>query len=563
MKKIQQFHVVSLTESRIRNSGYEVNGSLQDFRRNEEVVALADNECLREIRRITNHPYDAEMLNSFLKAKKNIRKRAKTPQNAAMASKLNRKIDEQLFIPEFVTVQTEEKGKYGSLNRHGFMINGEKYVRLMCGAGHARTNRAMFVQKRIFKRLDEFLRCGCADIEIIWAKWNAYYALGSSSTAIVSEPRVVVIKDCEVERTHLVDFVTHGEPQPVISREERKLKFNLFDGMGLVSPSLAAKWGEEVGCDYVPSAFVVRCAFVKGLVATFDFHRFAKEIAGKNILTDIYGNEVNVNDVDMILTESQFKLNKGYINWQSYIENTHKYGWNWGVTKCADKPSEIKRCMRTNYQFLQVLDLDDDGIEKLCNQTVDWVQGVASGKYEQALLYLLGSIADCDGEPLDAFNRIQEPFIKSLIVNPLLMKDPYIRKRIADSLCKRIREACMGRLIIDCTYQFLVSDPYALCEYAFGMTPTGLIKEHECYNAHWTSAGAKEVCALRSPLTWRSEVHGVSVFDGEKARDWYRYLDSCHIQNVHGLDSMLNSGSDMDGDCLFITNNEQFLKGRC
>lgn len=563
MYKIQQFYVLSLTEENIRGREYNVYGAFRDFQANEEIVALADNECLREIRRITNHPYDADMLERLLQEKKAICRKKKSLENAQRMAKINEGINSQLYIPEFAIVQTEEKRKYGKLNRHGFKINGEEYTRLMCGAGHARTNRAMFVRKKIFRQLDDFLRCGCKDIDIIWAKWNAYYALSVSSTYVVRKPRVAVVKDCEVKRNGIVDFVSPGGIQPKISRESRELTFNLFDGMGLISPDFATKWGEDIGCSYTPSAFIIRCAFIKGLVATFDFKRFAIDVAGKNTITDIYGNEVNVQDVDLILTESQFKLSKAYDSWNDYVENVEKHHWNWGVTKCADEMRDIKRCMRTNYQFVQTLKLSDHEIESLCSQTVDWLSGISCGSYEYTLLYLLGKIADADCDTNEKFNRIQDPFIKCLLVEPDLIYDPYIKKRIETSIAKKAKEACMGRLIIDCTYQLLISDPYAFCEYVFGMEIDGLIQEHTCYNKYWQQKKAKNVCSLRSPLTWRSEVNGLNVINDSKADYWYQYLDSCHIQNVHGLDSMLNSGSDMDGDCLFITDNKEFWNGRC
>lgn len=567
MNKIQQFDVVSLTEDRLTRSNRDITLTLEQARTNEEIIQIADGECLREIRRLTHHPYDPAILDDLLRQRKRIRRRTRSAENAAEMKRIDSAIDEQLFIPEFVSVQFPQKAKYRKIGKSGFTLNGEKYVRLMCGAGHARTNRAMFVQKKIFKQLDTFLRCGCNDIEIVPAKWNAYYALGGSSTLRVSSPRAAVIPDCNITRTHLVDFVTPQEPQDKIERMEKELSFNLWDGMGLISPEMAAAWGEEIGCSYTPGCFIVRNAFIKGLVATFDFHKFAHEVAHKTEITDVYGQTHNIDDLDVILTESQFKLWRAYDSWDAYIGKNLQYGWHWGVTKCADSPQTLKSHMRTNYQFLQVLQLSDRQLANLCKPTADWIESVSvpmtEGKTEAPLLYLLGKNAD---EPLtvkELWNRISDPFIKCLAADPTLIYDSYIQNRIVNSLNKRIRQAYMGRLILDATYQFLIADPYALCEYMFGMPIKGLIAEHQCYNKQWSNKGANHVCVLRSPLTWRSEVNGVFLVNTAEADEWYKYINTGHIETVHGLDNMLAGGADEDGDCVFITNNKNFWEGRC
>ena len=178
------------------------------------------------------------------------------------------------------------------------------------------------------------------------------------------------------------------------------------------------------------------------------------------------------------------------------------------------------------------------------------------------LLYLLGKTADAEIDTQELWKRISDPFIRCLAINPALIKDSYIQNRIISSLNKRIRQAYMGRLMMDATYQFLIADPYALCEYMFGMPINGLIPEHQCYNRHWKNFGASKVCVLRSPLTWRSEVNGVFLTSSEEADEWYKYIETGHIETIHGLDNMLAGGADEDGDCVLVTNNKSFWEGR-
>lgn len=559
MQKLQQFNTISLNYDRLENANFNLILSQQDAFNNDELIALADNECLRAIRRITNHPFNEETLISLLKQKKFLIKQENTQENKQQIKSINNQISKMLFISEYVCVQTDKKSKYKKIGKNGFTLNGEKYIRLLCGAGHARTNRAMFCKQSIYKELDKFMRCGCSDIEIVPAKWNAYYALGSSATHQVETPRICVVADKEIEMEKLVDFVYEQEPQDKIVREYKKLKFNLWDGMGLISPSFANKWSQQLGMDYLPSAFIVRYAFIKGLVCVFDFHKFANEIAKKEIITDIYGTTYNINDIDIILTESQFKMWKGYKDWQSFETISKELGWSWGITKVTDKLGDIKETVLTNYQFLQVLDTIDKDIQELCQPTVDWIKGVCGNDLDKTLLYLLGKIANQDNT-FNQWGNISDNFIKALLVKPELIKDSYIQKRILQSINKRINDSYMGRLIINGTYQLILGDPYALCEYVFGVDIKGLLKENEHYNYYWSDKFVDKICGLRSPLTWRAEVNELNLIENDKTKEWYKYLNACTIYNVWGCDNLIMSGHDYDGDGEFFTDNKVFRR---
>ena len=90
----------------------------------------------------------------------------------------------------------------------------------------------------------------------------------------------------------------------IITNKDMELPFNLWDGMGLISPEMSKIWSEEVGYDGIAESFIVRAPYIKGLVATFDFHKFSDEIAHSKTIKDIYGIEHNSDNIDIILTIS-------------------------------------------------------------------------------------------------------------------------------------------------------------------------------------------------------------------------------------------------------------------
>ena len=73
----------------------------------------------------------------------------------------------------------------------------------------------------------------------------------------------------------------NGELVHKLSNNERvdertiSLMFNLFDGCGAVSVEFAKRVADALELDYIPSAFCIRCAYVKGMVFVVDFKQYA------------------------------------------------------------------------------------------------------------------------------------------------------------------------------------------------------------------------------------------------------------------------------------------------
>lgn len=558
-KKLQQFWVYSYTSAEIEESRGRIRCDYWSAYGKGNIISVADNEVLRAIRRITKHKYSGIRLKEIKKEIRERNKEKNTEANRKRLGELNDEIAEQLFIPHFVSVEFTGEKDYIKLNKQGFFINGVEYTWLMCGASHQRTNRAMYVSRYIYEELNEIIQNGAELKEMVLAKYNAYYALSSTATYKAKMPRVCVIADKEIEMAKMVDFVCGGK----IERCEKEINFNLFDGQGLVSPAFSAEWAKDIGIkDYIPSAWGIRCAFIKGMCVTFDFHKFAKEVANKDELIDVWGDSHNVKDIDVILTQSQFKLWDSYKSWNDYCRNLIKNKWNWGICKITPKINEEKDYMFTNYQFLQILNLDDKGIKSICAKTIKWLSGVLEGEGDIEKLYLLGKIANSSTAET-AWERIQDNFIKAIMLNSDLMNDDYIRGRILKSINKKIRETYFGNLVVNGNFMARISDPYALCEHAFNLTVKGLLDKEEHYSWYWVNKKIYEVVAMRSPLTYKTEAHKLKFKENEKIREWYKYLTSGVVYNIWGVDCLLEAGADYDFDIVATTDDVNFLNGIC
>lgn len=554
MLKLQQFLIYKFSTNRLAKSNYNININMKQARKNDELISLADNQVLRSIRKIRGVNIDFNLLDALFYERKRIVRRKNSIQNKNRIIEIDKDIDNLLFCPDYLSIVVDKHSHYKKIIKNGLFINGEKFVRLLCGAGNARHNTVFFVKESIYKELDLILSNGHnKDVKITESKYNAYYALSNSSTYSVTEPRVCVVPDKEIKMTKRVDFIEEDEVYDYIYDEKRELNFNLWDGMGICSPELADKWKEDLNLDYTPCAFCIRNYFIKGLVCVFDFHKFSKEIANKHIIKDIYGVEVNTDNIDLILTESQFKLWKGYNSWEHYLENTKNNDGIWGVTKFS--PKRDKDSVFTNYQFLQVLNLDtEDKIKELCSQTIEWFDKITNKDANFSLLYLMGDMCKSDINEFcesGAFYNL-DPIVKALLYSKDLIEDSYIKSKIERYVNTKIRESYIGKLLVDGNFQFMISDPYALCEYIYGMEVKGLLSEFEHYSDYWNKRKTNKVLAQRAPLTWRSESNILNLQSNDKLEKWFGHIYSGIIYNVWGMDCMISADSDFDrGYCIY------------
>ena len=556
LRKLQQYYIFKFSSLRLKDSNYNIKLKPQEARKNGELVSIGDSQMLRILRKLKNIEDAEDQIKALFIENKKI-KRNYTEDKSYRLFEIEREIDVLLFCPDIVSVVINDNKHYQHMIDHKFFINNRPFVRLLCGAGNARRNTVIFCAEEIEKPLKEIMNNGRKDIPLVPAKFNAYFSLIASATLQVSEPYFCVIKDALVTRKETVDYIEEKTPDDIIETKEMDIEFNLFDGMGIISPKMAKIWAEDLELDYVPSAFIIRNAFMKGMVAVIDFHKFSDEI-GKHLIDDIWGDRVNIRDMDVIITESQLKLWNAYDSCRDYIDNCRKNDIQWGISRVT--PKEDKRYVFSNYQFLQVLDLDDKQIENLCSKTIDYFNKTILTDVSYALLYLLGKNANQEFDP-DIFDNIHDTVTKALILNNELLHDPYVQNYLIRSMNKKIRESYIGNLILDGNYQIMISDPYAFMEHLFDLPVCGLLGKSEYYAQYWNKKGVDKVSACRAPLTWESEVNILDLQKNKELDYWYQYLNSGIVYNVNGNDVMLHADSDWDGDLVMTTNQKEFIDG--
>ncbi|WP_182004690.1 RNA dependent RNA polymerase [Priestia aryabhattai] len=566
--KNNRFFTYKFKSSRLKEFNYNIELNFNDALQYGEVIALFDNQMLRSIRKIKDRDLDEKELNSLIERKNELKRSESTKENKNEIIETKDKINEMLFIPEYITIVMENNSHYDYLYKNGLTLNGRAFVRFSSSAGQARVSTVVFVEEETAKELQIIMDNGRnLDKKLVPSKYNAYKGLAGSATQIVSSPKFCVVKDYESESTYTANYVieTDHDKDDEIEKREITEMFNRFDGQGLISYEQSKKWADELGLDYVPAQWCVRQNFIKGMLNTFDIHRFCEEKNNgdyniETIYEDENGNPqiIDLRNVDVILTESQFKLWDSWDSLEAYEENCEKNDLYWGVSLYS--PKKDKDILRMNYQFLQTLNLNKDDIKSVCSKFVNWVNGVNSGDIYYTLLFLLGSEAS-EEKIMNVINFGENNWLKSLIVNHDLMKDKYVKRKIYDLIRRKIKEGCMGKILLDGNFQTLVSDPYAMMQYVCGQEVTGLLGENQHYSSYWNNKGIKTVDAMRAPLTYRSEHVLLNLQKNEETEEWYKYSYTGIIINIHGVETVRFAGSDFDFDIVATTSDETVIKG--
>ena len=380
------------------------------------------------------------------------------------------------------------------------------------------------------------------------AKLEAYIALVCSSSTPVSMPNgVVVVHDCITHfKSDIVELDDTGLAQPRMKFiKDKDIELIDSDGYGLAMPNLMKRWGEEIGEDFLLPGCVIRNSFCKGAIFPIDFQKFASDNDFDKI-TDVWGNTYNINEIELILTESMLKLWDSYSSLESYLENCEKNHYTFAITKASEEELENVRTM--NYQFLQSYAFTDEQIDELIAPTVNEIKDILSDDYRKTILYTKGI-----GLNKNNVQNLDSSFATALMIEPSMTQDPYIKSQIYSMIRKRIDEAKVGVLKVPANYSLVSGDPYSLCQSMFGMTVTGLLKAGQVYSKYWIDKGVTQIVSFRAPMTSHNNIRLLDVVHNETMDEFYKYMTTPTIFNSWDTCADAMNGFDKDGDCVINT----------
>lgn len=516
------------------------------------MISIADSQILRWIDEINGLTNADEMAKEVKSEIKRIKKDQNSPANKRKIRSLYAELDKIQYKPDYLCLIIDKEKDYYRACR-GFSINGIKYKRLLGTNGGIKNSTIVFVSERVADELKRRIENGRDQTKpLVTAKLEAYKALTCSASVPVSMPNgILVVNDAETKFLSDIVYLTDEcDGEPVMEdRKDQEIILDASDGFGLMCPTIAKRWSEELGLDYVMSAGNTRFSFEKGVLFTFDFVDFADKVGGgKYIVKDAWGNDVDIRDVEVIFTTSMVKLWDSYRSCSDYIEKSVRNGYTIGIAKTSPKYLENERNL--NYQFIQSYHLSDEDIEDLISPTMEEIKNVLGGDWKKTVLFLKGT-----GLNDDNIGGQEDDIAKAIMIDHRMIDDPYIQNAVYRLIRNRINEAKVGVLKVHGNYSIVSGDPYALCQSIFGMKVTGLLKAGEIYNRYWSECGADKLACFRAPMTAHANIRMVHPVNTEDANYWYQHIKTCTIFNAWDTATAALNGCDFDGDIVMLTDN--------
>lgn len=544
-----QRYVFKIHSSRLRRAKWNLQLTVNQARENKELIALSESQMMRfidELNGITNPELHISDIKSQIK-------RLKFEKNLSISrpkiKKLYEELDKYQFKKDYVCVVIDNNKDYYKIYKNGFKINGITYRRLLGTTGGVKNNTIVFVNEELLPKLKERIDNG-RDLtkKFTPAKLEAYNALVCSSSTPVSIPNgVVVVHDCITHfKSDVIELDDTGLDQPSMKYiKDKDIELNDSDGYGLAMPQLMKRWGQEIGEDYLLPGCVIRNSFCKGAVFPIDFQKFASD---HNIttITDVWGNSHNIEEIELVLTESMLKLWDSYSSMKDYLDNCDKNKYTFAITKASEEELENVRTM--NYQFLQSYDFTDEQIDELIAPTVDEIKGILYDDYRKTILYTKGI-----GLNENNIQHLDNSFATALMIEPEMKNDPYVRNQIYTMIKKRINDAKVGVLKVPANYSLVSGDPYSLCQSMFGLEVTGLLKAGQVYSKYWIDKGEDKIVSFRAPMTSHNNIRLLNVVHNEKMDEFYKYMTTPTIFNSWDTCADAMNGFDKDGDCVINT----------
>ena len=412
----------------------------------------------------------------------------------------------------------------------------KKYQYFSSSAGQLRTDKCAFLSEDIWVKIKDRIECGM-DWETINArggvnvnKMLAYWSLCSSASIPWPEidiDKVIVIPDFEATVT---DRMLYIKPDYTTEDAIRTVLINHVDGAGMYLPH-----SDIVPKDLHCKNFMIRCNFIKGLLSPFDFIEFCKVHNVEPIIEDFWMQKHNLleEDIQILLTESQFKLCKLFKSWSEYKDAYKRCGCQFVIAQFEEDwpPDKVY-----NYQMTQSLvDFTDEEIKEYTRNT------------HQKIL----SIAQNSKAMLKTLKANENSYMKdklALHLYPELLRDGYSRSQLKDAKKKMLLDAKSGAIKCKNKRLYVIPDWYGACERWFlGIEhPNGLLKKDEIVCRPYLKYDKADV--LRSPHLYCEHYVAKIVKDPEI----YKWFPSDGIvTSLHSLVSRILQ-FDVDGDMLNV-----------
>jgi hypothetical protein len=454
--------------------------------------------------------------------------------------------------------------------RDGFKYDGITYKRFGKSSSMARNASIAFVSEKIFDKLFNITTMGI-DLKkpMVLSKFEAYRGLLFSSSTVIQNdlPYIVLVEDynkiipnqkikytIEEDSEYKCKYtgqMKKSKKYPIYSGID-DVNISCFDGMGCHEKSMSKKFEEVLGSRY--PAVQIRAPYIKGLSLEFCFKKYFTEVLKKDYIIDAFGNSHNINDVDCIYTMSMWKGASYFDSWDNYQKKFKEYNHEFCVSKTSRLTQDETLMTRANFQYLQSLTkMNKENILKLADYSKNYVKKIIDGDLLYSLLFL-GLTGN--KENLNKGEKIDNYYMEAVKINSEMLNDKTIKKSLYSLLKKTINGFKLGRLFIKAHYSMVYGDLKLFMEHVAKVDREGILKAGEFYSPNYNG----DYTGFRSPLVHKSEVNKMKFVENEWLKTWCSHLDNLIMLNGFDISMPRMGGMDLDGDIIWVTDNQIIYK---
>lgn len=408
----------------------------------------------------------------------------------------------------------------------------------------------------------------------------------------IDRPHRVVVIDNPTRTERNVSVITVEDDGTQSStrkyhRVEKKedIEITCFDGEGLISKEYARVVDEKLCGKKVHTSFQIRMPYVKGMLHEVDFKDFLT-LCGTDTITDLWGMEHSVRDVDVILTKSMFKgydwLTASGMSWNDYWNVFRMYRHALYITNVSkEKPEQTTEL---NYQFLTTVsiqgdefrpaDLPDGWDHSPEEDPRNWLTKQTELRYYN----LCANPQFRQNYFLEKANRVgwwerhqgRDQILAAVLKkNPRFINEPIYTKRLEDEADKIVERYAVGRLIVAGDNRYLSGDLLDFLAFLLPTVPPRKRRQRMFYSSVMTdhfpessfyapqaAYAHDDACTLlRNPHIARNEELQLSFYDAKEERKQMRHYYFGHLTDVVMVDSNMLAaerlgGADYDGDMI-------------
>jgi hypothetical protein len=186
-------YIYKINSSRLKRNKWNLKLSIDEARKNNELIPLADSQALRFVRDITNTKFSEDEVQKIKSEIKRLKRLPTCIEGRRKIRELYRMLDSILFVKDYIFVVMANNKDYDRANK-GFFINGIKYKRLLATTGGAKNSTIIYVSESIYPELNKRIENG-RDVTkpLVPGKLEAYKALTCSASIPVSNPKGILV----------------------------------------------------------------------------------------------------------------------------------------------------------------------------------------------------------------------------------------------------------------------------------------------------------------------------------------------------------------------------------